>query len=450
MLKKKPIINFWHTLIGDNSKFNLEERIFHSVCIFVLAGLFLSLPLDYFTGLPALATLMLVVFITASVIYYFSRFRGKFSSSIIAFQIVNNLFLVANYFYNSGIRGTTYAVFLLSFFICVTIMPKGQYKLWLPINIGLILALLTFENFHPQWIDYNADQPENQYFEFGYTYLIIAGVILSVISSMKNAYNREKEAVHQKAEALEISNSTKNKLISILAHDLKEPLSSIQGFLELLVEYKLDQSEKESIEKELLGRTKETSYMLANVLSWTKKQMDAVSVSLVPIKLLHTLRTTLELLKGIAKEKGIEMQHSITDDICVIGDKDMLQLVVRNLVMNAIKFTYAGGNVVVKAGIKGNKCIITVTDTGAGIPEERQASLFTLNAKSTYGTGKEKGIGLGLVLCREFIELQGGHIEFKSKPGEGSSFSIILDVCPLTRVSPAVPAIPASLSVSIS
>ncbi|MGZ3874167.1 MAG: sensor histidine kinase [Mucilaginibacter sp.] len=437
-MKKFNIVSSWHALIGNNSNFNLEERIFHAVCIYVLAGLFISIPLDYFTGLPLLAVLMLVVFIIASVIYYFSRFRAKFSSSIIAFQIANNLFLIANYFYNSGIQGTTYAVFLLSFFICVTIMPKRQYKLWLPINIGLILALLAFENFHPQWIDYNADRPANQYFEFGYTYLIIAGVILSVISSMKNAYDREKEAVHQKAEALEISNSTKNKLLSILAHDLKEPLSSIQGFLELLVEYKLDQSEKESIEKELLRRTKETSYMLANVLSWTKKQMDAVTVILLPLKLSQVLRTTLELLKGIAKEKGIDLQYHIDDDICVIGDKDMLQLVVRNLVMNAIKFTYAGGSVSIDADKQPDKCVITVRDTGAGIPRERQASLFTLDAKSTYGTGKEKGIGLGLILCREFIELQGGHIEFTSKPGSGSAFSISLYLCHLTARSPDV------------
>ena len=102
----------------------------------------------------------------------------------------------------------------------------------------------------------------------------------------------------------------------------------------------------------------------------------------------------------------------------------IFQLVIRNLVNNAVKFTPKGGGIRINASIKENQCIISISDTGIGIPYELQANLFTLKVKSSYGTNNEKGVGIGLALCKEFTEMQKGKIWFESEPGKGSSFRI--------------------------
>lgn len=424
---------FGDFLIGDKGLFTLESRIFHSVCIFVIVGLALGVPLDYFTGFPQVALLMFVVLLVGIFIYYISRFKNKLDTGIIMFQIANNLFLFAHYYYNSGINGPSYSLFMISFFITVAIVPKKQYWIWLPVNVALLLGLIYTENTRSDWIVYTYTNTQSRSIEFGYSYVIMVLLILLVTAYIRSAYHKEHNVVELKAQALESSNNTKNKLLSIISHDLKEPLSSIQGFLELLTEYQLEDSERIKIEKELLSRTKDTSYMLSNILSWAKRQMESVNVNLVPLKLLSTLGDTLQTMKAIAKEKGIELKHDLTDEICLLADKDMLQLVIRNLIINAIKFSYPGGTIIISAEVKANKCMISVSDTGQGIPAAKQGTLFSIAASSTFGTAKEKGIGLGLVLCSEFTELQGGEIGFTSEEKVGSTFFISLKLCYSTK-----------------
>jgi two-component system sensor histidine kinase/response regulator len=145
---------------------------------------------------------------------------------------------------------------------------------------------------------------------------------------------------------------------------------------------------------------------------------------------LQTLDSTLQIFKAIAREKAIELEYNLSNAICVIGDCDMLQLVLRNLIMNAVKFTHPDGKIMIDAVVENDTCIISVHDNGVGMPPSKQATLFSLTAGSTVGTGNEKGAGLGLVLCREFIELQGGKIWCTSKQNEGTTFFISLALCP--------------------
>ncbi len=414
----------WNKLIGDKPYFTLEGRIFHSVCIIVMFGLTLNIPFNYLIGLPALAGLMFLVLLVVAAIYYISRFYKKLYPAIIAFQVFNNLMLVANYYDNSGLNGPTFAIFLLSFIISVSIIPQKQYVVWLPLNISIMLLLIYWEVTHPGWIRDTYPSKSSRFADFAYTYIINASLIFFIIAFIRSAYHQERRRAEHEAIELAASNETKNKLLSILAHDLKEPLASVQGFLELLTYYKLEETERRSIENELLNRTRDTAQMLGNVLTWTKSQLGGVQVQLMPLQLRHTVAGTLQLLKSISVEKQIELQDDIDDAIWVAADPDMLQLVIRNLVMNAIKFTFPGGKVTISATTAQGKCVIAIADNGTGIKAEKQAKLFLISEQVTYGTGKEKGAGLGLVLCKNFVELQGGKIWFKSEPGLGSTFFI--------------------------
>jgi len=416
-------------LIGSKEVITLEGRIFHSVCLLVMIVLAVDIPFNFFIGLPDHAALMLAVSVAVLSIYYISRFYNKISLAIQIFQLLNLFVLIANYYHSSGTGGPINLTFILSFFLSVATVPRRQYWLWLPLNIFIMLGLLYAEYTWTGWLAGSYPTAESRVLNFGYTYLIAAALIFLVTMYIRRAYDEEREEVIQKARALKISNETQNKLLSILAHDLKEPLSSIQGYLELLNEYKPDDQEREHLEKELLNRTKDTSYLLTNVLSWTKNQMETVRVTLVPLVLQQTLIRTLKVLKSIANDKGIEFHNDIPDDICVTGDRDMLQLIIRNLVMNAIKFTHSGGEIVISTHIKADQCMIMVSDTGQGVPLNQQSELFSISAKSTFGTGREKGAGLGLVLCREFIELQGGTIGFSSEKDKGSIFFVTLPLC---------------------
>jgi two-component system sensor histidine kinase/response regulator len=221
-----------------------------------------------------------------------------------------------------------------------------------------------------------------------------------------------------------MANDTKDKLFSILAHDLRSPLVSIQNYLEILSDFKLDESEKLSIKKDLLNSTQHTQQMLSNLLSWSKSQMQGVTANLANVNLKEVLKSTFQIHKTIAAEKGILLTNQINNTVFIVADTDMLQLVVRNLINNAIKFTAPGGEITVSDDIIGDYCRIIIRDNGNGIPVEEQESIFSLKVNSTFGTKNEKGVGLGLVLCKEFTELQNGKITFESLPGIGTTFYV--------------------------
>ena len=139
-------------------------------------------------------------------------------------------------------------------------------------------------------------------------------------------------------------------------------------------------------------------------------------------------KKTLEIEKALAAKKHIGLSYSIDADISVVADEHMLQLVVRNIVSNAIKFTPQGGLIKVSAEVTDDMCKITVADNGTGMDAEKQEQLFSMTSGPTFGTDNEKGVGLGLSLCKEFMEWQGGHIAVESMPGMGSSFYINIPV----------------------
>jgi signal transduction histidine kinase len=214
--------------------------------------------------------------------------------------------------------------------------------------------------------------------------------------------------------------------MSIIAHDLRGPLSNIQNYLELVSEYGLDKEEREVVEGDLLKVTQSTLNMLSKLLIWSKSQMDGVTVKLSDLNLNDTLKNTLELERIMATKKNIDLTYAIDETISVVADSDMLQLVIRNLVSNAIKFTPPGGRIDVSTKKTNNECRISIADNGRGIPLEQQADIFSLKVRSTFGTSNEKGVGLGLILCKEFTDQQGGRIGFESTPGRGSTFFVFM------------------------
>lgn len=412
----------WIKILGPENEFSLEARIFHSICLISIIILLTSLPINYTNGLFELVILMGGVIFVAILAFYLSRFRNKLNFSITFFSIAANLFFIANFYFNSGISGPGLMFFLLCIFLTTIIVPKKQYLFWLLLNIVEVIVLLFLSYKEPGLFIYRFPSLLSRYFDIGSSYTLTAILIFIATDFIRRSYNREKGIVEEKAEELQASNDTKNKLLSILAHDLRSPLGSIQNYLEILSELDIDEKQKQSITASLLSETKNTQQMLSNLLSWSKSQMEGVTVNLQEINLKDVLLPAIRAQQSRAGEKSINLETNINASIIVLADKDMLQLVVRNLLNNAVKFTPEGGKISIHSTVENNHCLITIKDNGRGIPFDMQADLFSMKVKSTYGTKNEKGVGLGLALCKEFAEIQNGKIWFDSIPGEGTTF----------------------------
>ncbi len=416
-------------IVGDPKLFSLEERIFNTVCIIAFITMCFEVPFNLIIGLMVPASLCVFGVFFAAYLYYLSRFKRKSSIGIKLFCFVCNLLFVVNYFFNSGIFGPNLLLFLLAFFLALTIIPKNQFKIWVTFNILTVSTLLTLEYFHPELAKYSYNSDLSKAIDFAITYFVAVLLMYFSISYIRKNYDIEKKAVldqniaieNQKLE-LERLNSEKDKLFSIVTHDLRAPLNSIQSYLELLSMADLDQDERMSLKQRLLEITKDTSSMLTNLVSWSKTQMEGARAQLVRLNVNDALTAGLSIEKNLSLKKGVNLEINCEEDIFVVADRNMFELVIRNLVNNAIKFTPISGLVHVSAARKDLECVICISDNGLGIDPEQQEKLFQLNAASTYGTNNERGVGVGLLLCKEFTDLQGGKIWFESKLGEGSSF----------------------------
>jgi PAS domain S-box-containing protein len=239
------------------------------------------------------------------------------------------------------------------------------------------------------------------------------------------------EAIKKYADELNQLNATKDKFFSIIAHDLRNPFITILGFSELLLSDFNDLTDNEKIYyiSEMHKSAEISHNLLQNLLQWSRAQTGKIEFKPDRISLLDSVSENIELLKSSAQKKQIELGADIDSGIFLMADEDMLNTILRNLITNAIKFTPKGGMVSVSAEIKEYLVEINVKDTGVGMDENTHKKLFRLDeTQTTAGTDNEAGTGLGLVLCKEFVERHGGQIKVESEVGKGSKFIFSLPI----------------------
>jgi len=329
-----------------------------------------------------------------------------------------------NHYFNSGIDGPSLLLLALAFFLVITTVPARQYPVWFIFNLLLVNGLLLAEYHFSGFIVRSYSNELDRFTDTASAYAIVLVLIYFGTAFLVNNYRKERAITEEKAKELERLNGEKDKLFSIISHDIKAPLSSILNYLELLTIANLEEGERVSLSKELLLNTRMTQEMLMNILSWSKTQMEGTSANIRTVNVSRSLKSTFELSNIIALKKKISLSYRIPSDIQILADEDMLQLIMRNLINNALKFTNESGRVDIEAFADDDRCTIIVMDDGTGIKEEQKPKIFSLQAKSTYGTTNEKGIGLGLVLCKDFTEMQNGKIWFESEPGKGTAFYV--------------------------
>lgn len=261
-------------------------------------------------------------------------------------------------------------------------------------------------------------------------YCIYKAIIEKGLSQPLSVYFKDLKDSEQELQRL---NETKDKLFSILAHDLKSPFNSLIGFSELLLNnYSLFSDEERRKLFQMINKSSRQAHnLLDNLLQWSRTQTGALVINPESFDISETVKENIDLLSGPAKEKNISLENKSLDRMMVYADKNMISTVLRNLINNAVKFTEPGGKAAVCIRDLGDVVEARVTDTGVGMRPEVIKNLFsTKHYLSTLGTANEKGNGLGLVICKEFVEKNGGHISVESEPGKGSQFTFTVPKSP--------------------
>jgi signal transduction histidine kinase len=235
--------------------------------------------------------------------------------------------------------------------------------------------------------------------------------------------------VKMQNQQLQELNATKDKFFSIISHDLKGPLNSLTSFSNLLINYydSLSREEVQMLAKDFDKSVKNLFTLLENLLEWSRSQTGNIEFTPEPFNLSAVLRDNTALLEGQAHNKKITLSHDVPEVMIVSAHKQSINTVIRNLISNAIKFTPEGGMVLSRVHRDSDTIVVSVSDTGVGMSRAIIDKLFRIDTKhSTKGTADEKGTGLGLILCKEFVEKNGGRIWVQSEPGKGSVFSFSL------------------------
>ena len=226
-------------------------------------------------------------------------------------------------------------------------------------------------------------------------------------------------------------NQTKNKFFSIISHDVKSPLNSLLSFTQLISNH-VNHLSREEIRKmacDLGESVKNVNALLENLLEWSNTQSDVLDFTPESINLTTILETNKELLEDQARKKHITIENKVIEDLMIKAHYHSLCAVVRNLISNAIKFTYEHGKITLDAIKEKDAIVVSVADTGVGISQEVLENIFQLKVQHiTEGTANEKGTGLGLKLCQELIEKMKGQIWVESEIGKGSIFRFSIPV----------------------
>ena len=240
---------------------------------------------------------------------------------------------------------------------------------------------------------------------------------------------RSSEAIQTYAKELQLLNQTKDKFFSIIAHDLKNPFITILGFSELLHTDFNELSDEEKLYYiEEMKKSAETSHnLLQNLLQWSRSQTGRIDFNPADISIDELIFQNIVLLTPTAERKNISINYTADKNNHVFADNDMIDTVIRNLISNAIKFTNRDGKISISTDSTGPLLKVSVKDNGTGMSKEVKEKLFRLDVnQSTAGTDNETGTGLGLILCKEFIQKNGGTISVESEEGSGTTFSIML------------------------
>lgn len=261
--------------------------------------------------------------------------------------------------------------------------------------------------------------------------VLVIGLIIILVGAVylfriNNKIQAKNIIINQQNQVLENNNMVKDKLFSVISHDLRSPITQVIGLLNLWEAGEVNQAEMSVLTPAVKNSIMHTLGLLDNLLIWSKNQLQGFNFEPVTFDLRDLIEENLRSMNELIKNKDLRIFNDIQPNTIVNADKEMIKIILRNLISNAIKFTPDDGIIRVNNSISDGNIVICVEDNGIGIKEKDQAKIFSFTSHTTLGTANEKGTGIGLKICRDFIELNKGRIWMESQENKGSKFYVSL------------------------
>jgi len=389
----------------------------------MLSYILLYAILDYNLLKPAIWFLSIGVSVIIGIIII--NRLGYYNLGKILMALVNPFFMSGVVLFIFGNKPEFQIFLLLSAFVPLflwSIKKPALLLFFIVLNVAIYIVI----EFFAIEAKISVELPEKYIEWFHSTNVLVcffgAGIAIAVYVIL--ADKKEEKLVLQTKE-LEKSQQHRDFIYSVIAHDLRSPFNGFLGLTSLLVEDydQLDDENRKKYVKLIYDLSNSLNSLLENLLGWSKMQSGKLILDLQTIQLKSVVNEIIKLLSGIIEKKNIQITNNIDDKIEVIADKYLISSVIRNLTTNALKFTSTNGVITIFSTIKNDKVELCIKDTGIGIPEKYITNLFDLSSKyMAQGTNSEKGSGLGLKLCKDFVHAMGGDIWVKSKVNKGTEF----------------------------
>ena len=399
----------------DMSYLNIRKtKVLNQIVLFIIPlTLFFSIA-NLMEDRPILASINFTNFLTSSSILLLHSY-GHFLTARFVLLFFNSLFfaLGAYFFHNGG------EYFLFSSLIVAMLIFE---ELWIQIvSSSLLIATIIFIVFNPIPIPIEQSIPhERLIFNVFGSFSFIAFTLV-VFKNIQSSYQN---IIEEQSKKLQDMNSNMEQLFSIIAHDLRSPISSTQTLLTLFQQDII--SEKATLKNlrminNRLGQLDET---LDNLLQWSIRNRSVIQTKAEPVVLASLIEKIYLFLEPQALEKRIQLLKEIDSSTILVVDAEQLTVILRNIISNAIKFSFLGGTVVTRSNVKNQKVKIEIQDNGTGIPQSKIDQLLHSMQIPSFGTKGERGSGLGLQLCQELLRKNEGDLFIESCPDKGSTFTL--------------------------
>lgn|GEM_PF-1593456 len=429
------------TLLGSESDFGLKQRLFHLVMC--LGTFFIGLV--FFFGLfflrnPIYLSIASGAFVVHFLAYAISRFKGPLRVAALLYGIGGYGLLLYAFVHSGGFSGAINYAFLV-LFLTLAVVTSPRFR-WILFSL-LLLTILAMTATAYGWSEAIDETMFAGYYDYRPLYMILIYLSVIILLSgasifLMNNYDakaaalkkeiaqKEKRAAQldQKNRSLQETNEQKNRLFSIIGHDLRHPMASIESFLREIKQEDLDQESRRYLIEELLKLTENSRHLLDNLLRWAHRDNSRPQLGATGAR--EIANTVIQTMAPVAREKDISIENLIEQEACVWADPTMLEMILRNLLTNAIKFSHAGAAIKMRSYQLLEYLRLEVEDHGLGMSPEQTAALFSEQPPVRNGTKHEKGLGLGMRLCKDFTEKMGSELEVKSQEGKGTTVSVLL------------------------
>ncbi len=407
--------------INRYSDTSIELRFFYLVCLVGTISCFAGNITSIVLGLD------IWLFFATSIVSFacFTSFyiaKKQNSSRLVAWPLIIITFgvLSITWFFNAGLEAPNMLFFVLVTLSSTIIVPNSQKFFVLLLSIFLFTCCMLLEMEFPHWVQ-NHHTLNKRKVDF----LIIYPVITALCFWILNVAIRHHQDAKTKSDN---ENDTKNKLLSILSHDLRGPFATMTNALRYLnqEDSTITEGEHKMLLRKLYESTSTTSMLIDNLLHWTLAQRDGLHLTPVVLDIELEIKEVTKLLKSSAQEKRIKILSTYDINRMIYADSNSVSIIFRNLISNAIKFTYESGIIEIIVTEKDGFAKVMIKDTGVGMSNQQIQQANEQVLVSTFGTKNEKGSGLGLPVCHEFLKANNGYLEISSQEGKGSEFTAYL------------------------